>query len=153
MANPFDATPGLARYLHPKVCERDHDFEPSECIFVAAALAQLRDELNEAGVVAVPAATLEYLQRAFSELIEETTPREDIAIGPPGPVRDLYFAHVRLRMTKRDGSIVRTEPMVRWVAELQLSILNFDHEADIAGAIIEPEPAWIARLLDELPGA
>jgi hypothetical protein len=148
MANPFDVTVQLASYLHPTVCGRTHDFEPIHCLLAQEAAERLRDELRVAGIVAVPIETVDHLERAFGEFVEGKSGLVAAAPKPGGHAHDLYFGHVRVRVKRRDGTVSHSDPMHRWLAELELGALNFDHGHDVVGASIEPEPAWVTDLVN-----
>jgi hypothetical protein len=148
MANPFDVTTQLAAYLHPRVCGKQHDFDAVHCLLMPAAVEELRDELRAAGLTTVPLETVEYLQRAFGELVERKPEPKSPHHGPEGPAYDLYFSKVRVRVRRRDGTVVRSDPMHRWLAEVELGTLNYDHGADVIAALIEPEPSWVTDIVN-----
>jgi hypothetical protein len=149
MRNPFDPTVLLARYLHPRVCGQEHDFEVTDCLRVGPAMSDWHAELSAAGLAAIPVEALGYLERAFDELVDGDARPETVSAAPPF-VAELYDAQVRIRMALRDGSVEYTDPAPRWHAEILLGMLNFDHGPEVASARIEAEPPWIAPLLESL---
>ena len=148
MANPFDVHKQLAGYLHPSVCGKDHDFEPIHCLLMSPAVEALRDGLRAAGVVAVPIETIGHLERSYGEMIEPQTRSAPTPAGPAGHAYEIYFSQVRVRVSHRDGTILHSDPMHRWLAELELGVLNVEHGPDVVAAAIVPEAAWLTDLMN-----
>ncbi|HEX8940216.1 MAG TPA: hypothetical protein VF763_08625 [Candidatus Limnocylindrales bacterium] len=151
MAHPFDPRPLLVRHLHGRVCGLAHDFDPAACLLAGAAADDLRSELSADGLALVPLEAVAFLQRAYAELSSDE-PIPAVMGFPDGPARELYEARVRIRLRKRDGTLEYGPMQPRWRAEIELVALNHRHGPDIAGAVIEPEAAWVRALLRDVPG-
>jgi hypothetical protein len=148
-SQPFDAVPQVARYLHPSVCGLAHDFDLADCLVAIAAATELRVGLEHAGLVILPSTVANFVSRRFDEM---TNPDAQDASepGPMGPTSFLYTEVVRIRSRRLDGSVVRSEPMARPLAEIALVDQAWSHDPDVVAAMIESEPNWIDGLLQNL---
>jgi hypothetical protein len=145
----FDPIPQMARYLHPSVCGLPHDFDLADCLVAIGAATELHDGLKRTGLVVLSSTVANFVSRRFEEM---TTPecQEPAQPGPIGLTSFLYTEIVRIRSRRLDGTVVRSEPMSRPLAEIVLVDHGLSHDADIIGAVIEPEPNWIEGLMQNL---
>jgi hypothetical protein len=149
-SQPFDPIPQLARYLHPSACGMQHDFDLSDCLVAIAAATDLHTGLGHAGLVVLPSTVANFVARRFDEM---TSPEPEPAAATDGPIgitAFLYKEIVRIRSKRVDGTIVRTEPMPRPIAELVLVDHAYSHDADIVSSMIEVEPTWVDGLMRDL---
>jgi len=148
-SQPFDAIPQITRYLHPSACGLMHDFDTADCLVGIAAATDLLEGLSRAGLVVLPSTVANFVSRRFDEMTSPE-PEPSTVAGPIGMTSFLYTESVRIRSKKQDGSVVRTEPMPRPLAEIVLCDHAYTHDADIVSAIIEVEPSWIESLMADL---
>ena len=148
-SQPFNPIPQIARYLHPSICGKPHDFDTAECLVAITGATALREGLGCAGLAILPSTAANFVSRRFDEM---TAPEavESTGPGPVGLTSFLYTETVRIRSKRLDGTVVRTEPMPRPIAELVLVDHAYTHDADIVSAMIEAEPNWIDGLLRDL---
>ena len=149
MNHAFDPTAAIAHYLHPRVCDgHDTAISPIDCLSVQSAMPDWLAEMNQAGLAVVPLDAMVMLERLFDSFINGATPDEQAADPNSSAGRVLAATFVDIQY--RDGSNKRQGPFPRWMAELVLGELNFNHSDDMHSAVLVAEPAWIAGLLNSL---
>ena len=149
MSHSFDPTAAIADYLHPRVCDgHETVISPVDCLLVQSAWPDWLAEMNQAGLAVVPLDAIAMLERLFDSFINGTMPAEQAVDPNSSAGRALAATFVDIQY--HDGSNQRQGPFPRWMAEMVLGDLNFNHNADMYSAVLVAEPSWIAGLLSSL---
>jgi len=146
----FDASTLLAAYLHPRVCAGHETLiEPADCLAVQRALPQWLDELHASGMGLVPLSSISLLERLFDRFTAQMEPEPEQAVVP-NTTASRALAATFIQITYRDGQVKREGPYARWMAEMLIGELNFQHSPDMHSSILIPEPAWIDSIISSL---
>ena len=149
---PFDPTPLLAAFLHPRVCPgHAGDIEPVDCLAVQASIRDYVDELRAGGLALVPAGSIRFLQQLFDDATQPSE-LEERPSDERNDSRERAHSQTWLILRHTDGRVERGGPYQRWLAELLLADLGYYHDPDVVAARLEGEPEWMDELLRELGG-
>ena len=148
--SPFDPTPQLARYLHARSCGSPHNFDLADCPVARTAAISLVSDFRSLGLTILPENAANFVLRHLEEMAAPASALEPAPDAPTGLTAFLYTETVRIRHRRHDDTFSYTDSMVRPIAEIVLIDYNLSHEADVIGAMIEADPAWIGDLFESL---